>query len=187
MTSSSSSIAEPRGARRFDGLLTTPSGGGFSALGAGLLPDRELSLDAVARLHRLLVPEMLTAAPDIPTRRRRICEEVSAIEPLLAEQVLLALAFQDRVEARERSELERRARSREVARGIIDRLPELRQRLFHVLGTRMRGPSELSRKPRTLMMPPTKKRSVMGTLVGSELVMSPISPLNLKTMGPQIG
>ena len=139
MTSSSSSTAEPAGGRRFDGLLTAPSGGGFSALGAGLMPDRELSLDTVARLHRLLVPEMLTAAPDISTRRRRIGEEVAAIEPLLAEQVLLALSFQDRVEARERSELERRARSREVARGIIDRLPELRQRLFEDARAAYRG------------------------------------------------
>ena len=41
MTSSSSSTAEPGDARRFDGLLLTPPGGGFSALGDGLLPDRE--------------------------------------------------------------------------------------------------------------------------------------------------
>jgi serine O-acetyltransferase len=139
VTSSSSSTAEPRDDRRFDGLLTTPSCGGFSALGAGLLPDRELSLDAVARLHRLLVPEMLAAAPDVATQRRRICEEVSAIEPLLAEQVLLALRFQDRVEARERSDEERQAQGRAVAEGMIGRLPELRQRLFEDARAAYRG------------------------------------------------
>jgi serine O-acetyltransferase len=125
--------------RRFDGLLTTPSGGGFSALGAGLLPDRDLSLEAAARLHKLLVPETLAAAPDVATRRRRICEEVAAIEPLLAEQVLLALRFQDRVDARERSDADRRARSVEVARSMIARLPELRQRLFEDARAAYRG------------------------------------------------
>ena len=124
MTSGSSSTADPAYTRRFDGLLTTPSGGGFSALAAGLLPDRELSLDAVERLHRLLVPEMLAAAPDPATRRRRICEEVAAIEPLLGEQVLLALRFQDRVDAAERPDAERQGRARAIARGMIDRLPD---------------------------------------------------------------
>jgi serine O-acetyltransferase len=119
--------------------LTTPSGGGFAALSTGLIPDRELTLDAVARLHRLLVPEMLAAAPDVPTRRRRISEEVAAIEPMLTEQVLLALRFQDRMEARERDESERVAASRAVARDLIDRLPELRLRLFEDARAAYRG------------------------------------------------
>ncbi len=139
MTSSSSSTVELQDARRFDGLLLTPPGGGFSALGDGLLPDREASLEAVARIHRLLVPETLTSAPDVATRRRRICEEVSAIEPLLTEQVELALRFQDRLEARERTDAERLARSRAVVRGLIDRLPELRQRLFEDARAAYRG------------------------------------------------
>jgi serine O-acetyltransferase len=132
--------AVPPGAERhLDGLLTTPPGGGFSALGAGLLPDRDLSLQAAARIHRLLVPEMLTAATDAATQRRRIGEEVAAIEPLLAEQVLLALRFRDRVEARDRDDTERQAASRTIAGGVIDRLPELRQRLFEDARAAYRG------------------------------------------------
>ena len=87
MTSGSSSIADPAYTRRFDGLLTTPSGGGFSALAAGLLPDRELSLDAVERLHKLLVPEMLASAPDVTTRRRRICEEIRGLAVYTREEL----------------------------------------------------------------------------------------------------
>jgi serine O-acetyltransferase len=144
MTSSSSSTADGPGAggpdeRRFDGLLTTPPGGGFSALGGGLIPDRDLTLQAVARLHRLLVPEMLTAAADVPTRRRRICEEVAAIEPLLAEQVLLALRFRDRIEARDSEDDERLQASQSIAHDMIERLPELRQRLFEDARAAYRG------------------------------------------------
>ena len=144
MTSNSSSTADDHGdesadERRIDGLLATPPGGGFSALSAGLLPDRELSLQAVVRLHRLLVPETLTAAVDVPTRRRRIAEEIAAIEPLLAEQVLLALAFRDHVEARDSGEPERQAMSRAVAREVIERLPELRRWLFEDARAAYRG------------------------------------------------
>jgi serine O-acetyltransferase len=144
VTSSSSSTADTdhpasRDDRRIEGLLAGATGGGFSALAAGLLPDRELTLQAVVRLHRLLVPETLTAAGDLPTRRRRIAEEIAAIEPLLAEQVLLALAFRDHVEARDSGEAERRVESRELAREVIDRLPELRQRLFEDARAAYRG------------------------------------------------
>jgi serine O-acetyltransferase len=142
VTSSSSSTTDAPGDgddRRFDGLLTTPPGGGFSALGAGLMPDRALSLQAAARIHRLLVPELLTAARDVPTRRRRIHEEVAAIEPLLAEQVLLGLRFGDRVEARDRDDAERLVASRVIARRMIDHLPELRQQLFEDSRAAYRG------------------------------------------------
>jgi len=139
VTSGSSSTADPQDTRRFDGLLLTPAGAGFSALADGLLPDREASLEAVARLHRLLVPETLTSAPDVVTRRRRIGEEVAAIEPLLTEQVDLALRFQDRLEARDRTDTERLAASRAVVRGLLDRLPELRQRLFEDARAAYRG------------------------------------------------
>lgn len=139
MTTSSSSIAEGVDARTVDGLLATPRGGGFSALGTGLLPDRELSLQAVVRLHRLLVPETLTAAADVATRRRRIAEEIAAIEPLLAEQVLLALGFRDHVEARDGDQAGRQTMSRAVAREVIEHLPELRQRLFEDARAAYRG------------------------------------------------
>jgi len=144
VTSSSSSTADASGPgsnddRRIDGLLATSTGNGFSALAAGLLPDRELTLQAVVRLHRLLVPETLTAAVDLATRRRRIAEEIAAIEPLLAEQVLLALAFRDHVEARSSSEAERRALSQEVARVVLDRLGQLRQHLFEDARAAYRG------------------------------------------------
>lgn len=139
MTSSSSSTTDPVVDHRHDALLETPADGGFSALGAGLLPDRELALDAAARLHRLLVPETLAAAPDVPTRRRRICEEISAIEPLLTEQVLLALRFQDRAAGQEGSERERLARSIAVTRRVIDDLPVLRQWLFEDARAAYRG------------------------------------------------
>jgi len=144
VTSSSSSTADgdgpgPGQERRIEGLLAGAAGGGFSALEAGLLPDRDLTLQAVVRLHRLLVPETLTAAIDQATRKRRIAEEIAAIEPLLAEQVLLALAFRDHVEGRGGSEAGRRAASRELAREVIDRLPELRQRLFEDARAAYRG------------------------------------------------
>jgi serine O-acetyltransferase len=131
--------AEPTDDRRIDGLLTSAAGGGFSALAAGLLPDRELTLQAVVRLHRLLVPETLTAAIDLPTRRRRIAEELAAIEPLLTEQVLLALAFRDHVEARDSSDAERRATSQAISQEVLDRLPQLRQRLFEDARAAYRG------------------------------------------------
>jgi len=139
VTTSSSSTAEGVDARTVDGLLATPRGGGFSALGTGLLPDRELSLQAVVRLHRLLVPETLTAAADVATRRRRIAEEIAAIEPLLAEQVLLALGFRDHVEARDGDQAGRQTMSRAVAREVIEHLPELRQRLFEDARAAYRG------------------------------------------------
>lgn len=139
MASGSSPPADPAEERRFDGLLLTPAGGGFTALGAGLLPDRESSLDAVARLHHLLVPETLAAAPDVPTRRRRICEEVAAIEPMLREQILLALRFEDRATGRERDDAGRVAVSAAVTRRLIDALPVLRQRLFEDARAAWRG------------------------------------------------
>jgi serine O-acetyltransferase len=122
-----------------DGLLTAPPGGGFSALGTGMLPDRDLTLRAIERLHRLLVPETLAPEADVATRRRRIAEEVAEIEPLLATQVLQALRFQDRVEARDRDDGERQETSRAVARRMIDVLPELRQRLFEDARAAYRG------------------------------------------------
>jgi serine O-acetyltransferase len=131
--------AGPTDDRHIDGLLASAAVGGFSALSAGLLPDRELTLQAVVRLHRLLAPETLTAAVDLPTRRRRIAEEIAAIEPLLTEQVLLALAFRDHVEARDNSDAERRAASRAIAREVLDCLPQLRQRLFEDARAAYRG------------------------------------------------
>lgn len=144
MTSSSSSVADPGGGgtgadRRYDGLLTAPQGGGFAALGAGELPDRRRVLDAIERLHRLLTPEMLVPAADLAARRRRITEEAGAIEPELAAQVQLALRFQDRVEARDRDDTERKAASLAVARSLLESLPTLRQRLFEDARAAYRG------------------------------------------------
>ena len=144
MTSSSSSVADPRGGgtgadRRYDGLLTAPQGSGFAALGAGELPDRRRVLDAIERLHQLLTPEMLVPAADLAARRRRIAEEAGAIEPELVAQVQLALRFQDRVEARDRDDTERKAASLAVARSLLESLPTLRQRLFEDAHAAYRG------------------------------------------------
>jgi serine O-acetyltransferase len=139
VTSSSSSTAEPSQARRFDGLLTVPAGAGFAALGAGPLPDPGRVLAAIERLHRLLTPEMLVPATDLTTRRQLVADEAGAIEPELAAQVQLALRFQDRVEARDRDDAERRDASLDVARTLVDSLPTLRQRLFEDARAAWRG------------------------------------------------
>jgi len=120
-------------------LLAVVPGPGFAGLGAGPLPDREAVLALVERLHALLVPETLQGIGEVAQQRTYIEHETREIEPLLASQVVLALRFRDRLEARDTSESERLASSYAVARALIDSLPALRQHLLEDAWAAYRG------------------------------------------------
>jgi len=139
MTSNSSSIAEAKPAGVADALLAVTPGRGFGGLGAAPLPDREAVLALVERLHALLVPETLQGVGELGQRRLFIERELADIEPLLASQVVLALRFRDRLEARDTTEPERLAASYAVARGIIEALPALRRHLLEDAWAAYRG------------------------------------------------
>ncbi len=124
---------------RIGGLTRKSARRGFESLGAGALPDREVVLAAVERLHALLTPEMMAEAADDISRARRVESELAALEPLLAVQVRLALDFEDRLEARDRSPGERETASHDLARMLLDALPELRERLFEDAWAAYRG------------------------------------------------
>jgi len=120
-------------------LLAVAPGPGFAGLGAGPLPDREAVLALVERLHALLVPETLQGIGEVAQRRAYIERETREIEPLLASQVVLALRFRDRLEARDTSESERLASSYAVSRALVESLPTLRQHLLEDAWAAYRG------------------------------------------------
>jgi serine O-acetyltransferase len=129
----------PRAAARIGGLTRPVARRGFEALGTGTLPDRELVLGVVERLHALLTPETLPGTADAAGRARQVEAELAALEPLLATQLRLALDFEDRLEARDRSPAEREAASHTVAQVLLDALPELRERLMEDAWAAYRG------------------------------------------------
>jgi serine O-acetyltransferase len=129
----------PRAAARIGGLTRPVARRGFEALGTGALPDRELVLGVVERLHALLTPETLPGTADAAGRARQVEAELAALEPLLATQLRLALDFEDRLEARDRSPAEREAASHTVAQVLLDALPELRERLMEDAWAAYRG------------------------------------------------
>jgi len=139
VTSSSSSIADPATNAVAEALLRVAPGRGFSALGAGPLPDREAVLEIVERLHALLVPETLAGLGETATGRAFIGRELADIEPLLAAQVRLALHFRDRIEARETTEAQRLAASYVITRTVVESLPAMRQHLFEDARAAFRG------------------------------------------------
>jgi serine O-acetyltransferase len=139
MTSSSSSTADAAGRTVADPLLGVVPGSGFAGLGAGPLPDRETVLGLVERLNALLVPETLPGVDELAQRRAYIERETHDIEPLMASQVVLALRFRDRLEARDTTEPERLASSYGVARSLIEALPALRQHLLEDAWAAYRG------------------------------------------------
>ncbi len=139
MAPSSSSTADATGATVAGPLLAVVPGQGFAGLGAGPLPDRDAVLTLIERLHALLVPETLPGVGEIAQRRAFIEREAGDIEPLLAAQVVLALRFRDRLEARDTTEPERLAASYAVARALIEALPALRRHLLEDAWAAYRG------------------------------------------------
>ena len=129
----------PRAAARIGGLTRPVARRGFEALGSGALPDREVVLGVIERLHALLTPETLPGGADAAGRARQVEAELAALEPLLATQLRLSFEFEDRLEARDRSAAEREAASHTVAQVLLDALPELRERLMEDAWAAYRG------------------------------------------------
>jgi serine O-acetyltransferase len=112
---------------------------GFTALAGGTLPDRELVLDTVDRLHRLLVPEALAGAGHGTRAARAVGHELADIEAVLAAQVRLALDFDHHLRDEPQEDRALDDRSRAIVRELVELLPELRERLFEDAQAAWRG------------------------------------------------
>ncbi len=115
-------------------LVNARAGRGFAALGA--LPDRELVLHAIDRLHKLLVPEALPGAGD---GSKDVSAELAEVEALLVPQLRLALGFDEHLRRSGRSDRELDAESHRVAAALLEALPELRERMFEDAEAAWRG------------------------------------------------
>ncbi|MGE3600027.1 MAG: serine O-acetyltransferase EpsC [Dehalococcoidia bacterium] len=103
---------------------------GFAALAAGPLPDREAVLRCVDRLHRSLLSE---AHPDNAIGSAgadEIRQELTAVQTTLIEQIAHAFAVHDRLNERERPRHVLDSVATESVHGLIDALPDLRERMF---------------------------------------------------------
>jgi serine O-acetyltransferase len=112
---------------------------GFAALAAGALPDRELVLDTIDRLHRVLVPETLAASGHGAQAERAVAHELADIEAVLASQVRLALDFGHHLQDAPQDDHAVDERSRAVVDELVALLPELRARLFEDAEAAWRG------------------------------------------------
>lgn len=102
----------------------------FLALGRGVWPERAVVLACIDRLHRLLIAETLPATAGEPNAAR-VARELAEIEASLTAQIRLALELPARLGEREATDAQALDReSRHLARELLSRLPELRERVF---------------------------------------------------------
>ena len=103
----------------------------YRVLQEGYWPDREIVLAAIDRLHRLLMAESLPETGDGEAPAARIARELADIESALVPQLRLAFELPARLGETGARDAEASAReARRVADALLERLPELRERIF---------------------------------------------------------
>ena len=103
----------------------------YQVLQEGYWPSREGVLDAIDRLHRLLMAEALPDTKGRETPGQRIAREVADIDAALTPQVALAFELPARLgETGAPDAAAAPASARRVVDDLLARLPELRERIF---------------------------------------------------------
>jgi len=103
----------------------------YRVLQEGYWPDRAVVLGAIDRLHRLLMAESLQETKDGESPAARIAREIAEIDAALAPQLRLAFEMPARLgEAGAPGADVAAAEARRVADALLEKLPELRERIF---------------------------------------------------------
>jgi serine O-acetyltransferase len=103
----------------------------YHVLQKGYWPSREGVLDAINRLHRLLMAEALPDTKARETPGERIAREIAAIDAALTPQVTLAFELPARLgETGAPDAGAASASARRVVDDLLARLPEFRERIF---------------------------------------------------------
>ena len=103
----------------------------YRVLQEGYWPNRERVLDAIDRLHRLMMAESLPDTRANETPAARIARELADIDATLTPQVQLAFELPAHLgEAGAPDAQAAKAAARRVVDDLLSRLPELRDRIF---------------------------------------------------------
>jgi len=103
----------------------------YRVLQEGYWPDRAVVLGAIDRLHRLLMAESLPETKDGESPMARIAREIAEIEAALLPQFRLAFEMPARLGEAGALGAEDAAReARRVTDALLEKLPELRERIF---------------------------------------------------------
>jgi serine O-acetyltransferase len=103
----------------------------YRVLQEGYWPNRERVLDAIDRLHRLMMAESLPDTPDDEAPAARIARELTDIDGALTPQVQLAFELPAHLgESGAPDAKAAAAAARRVVDELLSRLPTLRDRIF---------------------------------------------------------
>jgi len=126
-----SSPPETGGHAALAGRLIASGDPDYRVLQEGYWPDRATVLGAIDRLHRLLMAESLPDTRDGETPAARIAREIAEIEAALVPQLRLAFEMPARLGEAGASGPDAAAReARRVVDALLEKLPELRERIF---------------------------------------------------------
>jgi serine O-acetyltransferase len=124
--------AMPQGVHaRIAGQLIASGDPDYRVLQEGYWPDRAVVLGAIDRLHRLLMAESLPDTKEGEPPEARIAREIADIESLLLPQLQHAFELPAHLgEAGAPGTGEAAREARRVADALLEKLPELRERIF---------------------------------------------------------
>lgn len=111
-------------------LATPRASAGFGTLDLGPMPDREVVLRCIDRLHRALLAEVQSDSAIAVPSAEELRQELAAVQSSLVTQVQQAFSAYDRVHGRSRAADTVATAARDVVQALIEVMPDLRERMF---------------------------------------------------------
>jgi len=111
-------------------LATPRASAGFGTLDLGPMPDREVVLRSIDRLHRALLAEVQPDSAIAVPSAVELRQELAAVQNTLVAQVQQAFSVYDRIQGHSRETDAVAALARDVVQALIEAMPDLRERMF---------------------------------------------------------